>query len=155
MGLKETVFHGVAQLIVERPARKRTLEEWAQRLESTLGEIDARAAASTDDAWGAPQFGHIIGIERWGQSRLRVFLGAPLLQDEYDAYKPETGLTVSELREVMRATRAETVALARELAARQIPLDATVPHNDFGPLTARGWLSYLNDHATREATRIR
>ncbi|MGL4650942.1 MAG: DinB family protein, partial [Caldilineaceae bacterium] len=115
----------------------------------------ARAASSQVGAKGAAQFRHVIGIERWAQSRLRVLLGEPLRQDECDGYMPEASLGVAQLREVMRSTRSETVALARSLAAADVSLEATVPHNDFGPLTARGWLAYVNDHGTREAMRIR
>lgn len=30
----------------------------------------------------------------------------------------------------------------------------TVPHNDMGALTLRGWLAYLNGHAIRESGRL-
>lgn len=155
MGLKETIYHSLAQVIVERPGRKRSLDEWAQRLESTLAEIDARAAASKDPVKGAAQLRHVITVERWGQSRLRVLLGKPLRTDASDAYAPNPSLSMAQLREVMHTTRAVTVALVQALADAGVSLEATVPHNDYGPLTVRGWLAYLNDHATREASRIR
>lgn len=34
-------------------------------------------------------------------------------------------------------------------------MPATVDHNDFGPLSNRGWLAYINSHAGRESTRIK
>jgi len=36
-----------------------------------------------------------------------------------------------------------------------VPATAAVPHNDLGDLSARGWLFYLDNHSTREASRVR
>jgi hypothetical protein len=155
MGLRATFFHNVAQLIVERPGRKRSLAEWAARLEETLGPILAKAEGAGNPAAAGAALRHIIGIERWGQSRLAVFLGESLKQDEYDSYAPSASLDVAALRDELRSCRADTIDLARRIDTAGVSLEATVPHNDFGPLTARGWLAYLNDHASREAMRIR
>ena len=98
---------------------------------------------------------HIAGIERWGQSRLRVFVGAPFVRDEYDGYQPGTTLSLDEQRAFFRTTRQETIALAQTLAAAKIADTATVVHNDLGPLTARGWLCYLEMHARFEMKKLR
>ena len=155
MGLKENVFHGIAGLIIERPAKDKSYEQLAAELTKGGAAITARAAAAQDPAKAAATLRHITGIERWGQSRLRVFLGAPFVRDEYDGYQPGATLDLKGQIAAFDETRAETVALAHELQAANLALGATVTHNDFGPLSARGWLGYLNSHASRESTRIK
>ncbi len=154
MSLKQSFFHNSAQLLFERPGRKYTLAEWQARLARSLEPILARAAAPKNEEAAVRALRHVIGIERWGQSRMRQLLGAPALQDEYDGYMP-AALSAAALRDELAATRAETIDLAGQIAAAGVPLDATAPHNDFGPLTARAWLAYLNSHTTRETMRIR
>jgi hypothetical protein len=144
--------------MLENPGRKRTLPEWANALASSGAVIDARAATAGDSSAAgkaAATLRHVTGIEAWGQSRLRVFLGASLQNDEYDAYAPDADLDVAALRAVFAATRDTTVALVQQLAQASIPDTQTVLHNSFGPLTVRGWLAYLDSHATREASRIK
>jgi len=155
MGLRDAIFNNVAQLLLERPARKRSLGQWAQQLESSLPAIEQRAAATANAARAGKVLRHVIGIERWGQSRLRVLLGEPLQQDEYDDYQPDRSLSLDAMLDALRTTRAETVELVRSLEQAGVSLDATVPHNDMGPLTARGWLAYLDFHASAEAKKIR
>jgi hypothetical protein len=64
-------------------------------------------------------------------------------------------LTVEEQREFFRQTRAATVALVDQLAAAKLSDDARSLHNDYGPLSVRGWLSYLDMHANLESKKIR
>ena len=155
MGIKEAFFQGVANLIIERPAKNKSLEQWGDELTKTGAAIEERAAAATDSAKACSVLRHITGIERWGQNRLRVFLGAPYVRDEYDGYRTGEALDLKGQIAAFHETRAETVALVRRLQAAGSTLPATVAHNDFGPLTARGWLAYLDSHANREITRIR
>lgn len=155
MGLKEAFFQGVANLIIERPAKNRSLEQWRDQLTKSGAAIEQRAAAATDSAKGQNVLRHITGIERWGQNRLRVFLGAPYVRDQYDDYRPGETLDLKSQIAAFHETRAETVELVRRLEAAGSAMPATVEHNDFGPLSARGWLAYLDSHATRESTRIR
>jgi hypothetical protein len=98
---------------------------------------------------------HITGIERWSQNRLRCFLGTAYARDEYDSYQPGPALDLSGQIAAFQETRQETLALARQLQEAGVPDTATVAHNDFGPLTARGWLSYMTTHASRESTKIK
>jgi hypothetical protein len=155
MGLKEALFHGVANLIIERPAKTKTFDQLIAALEQSGVEIEQRAAAAADPAGAGATLRHITGIERWGQHRLRMFLGAPYQRDEYDSYQPGAGLELKGQIAAFHETRAETVELARKLADAHVPPSATVAHNDFGPLTARGWLAYLTSHASRESTRMK
>lgn len=154
MSLKASIYHRAAQLLFEWPGRNYTLDTWQQRLARSLEPILKRAAAPKNEERAVRALRHVIGIERWGQSRLRRLLGGPVINDEYDGYRPAVA-PVAALRDAMAATRAETIAVVRELAAAGVSLQATVEHNEFGPLTARGWLAYLNSHATRETLVIR
>lgn len=92
---------------------------------------------------------HVIGIERWGQQRLRVGLGAPFQLDEYDRYRPPFGISWNELQDLFQQTRQETLALATRLAEQGLA-EKTVLHNDFGELTINHWLCYLRIHARNE-----
>ena len=159
MGIKEAIFHGVAGLIIERPARNKSLEQWCGALTESGGAIEQRAAAAKDPFKAQDVLRHITGIERWSQSRLRVFLGAPYVRDEYDGYQPGAELDLKGQIAAFHETRAETVELAGQLQAASnaagSALPPTVEHNDFGPLSARGWLAYIDSHANREITRIK
>jgi hypothetical protein len=82
-------------------------------------------------------------------------LGAPPIHDEYDDYQPSANLTLAEQREFFRQTRTDTLALVDQLQAAGVGDDATAPHNDYGALTARGWLRYLDIHANLESKKFR
>ncbi|MEZ4731636.1 MAG: DinB family protein [Caldilineaceae bacterium] len=154
MAIVDLIRKPMINLFIERPGLKLSLAEWSQRLAKDGDAIDQRVAKSQ-----SPQAGttlrHITGIERWGQRRLQVALGEPPVQDEYDGYQPAADLDVTALREAFRATRETTVTLAQQLAAANLDPAFTISHNQFGPLSVRGWLSYLNTHANFESKRIR
>lgn len=141
--------------LIERPAARRSLADLADTLEQGASRLTARIAAAPDTPRNRDQLRHIIGLERWGQRRLRVALGEPPTRDEMDEYQPPAGASMGELREAFATTRRETVALARELAARGADPRQLIDHNQLGPLTARGWLAYLNTHAGLEGMRLR
>jgi hypothetical protein len=134
----------------ERRGRQRTLDEAARDLEDAGVRIDRHLAGKPDTPANREAIAHCVGIERWGQSRLRGGLGAPFVMDGHHGYRPDPTIGVAALRTAMAATRAETVALARELAAAGVDPAKTVPHNDLGDLTVAGWLAYLEQHAGRE-----
>lgn len=155
MGIRDAVRGVIAGMVIERPAAGKSYGEWRATLEKSGRAIDDRAASAKDPVAAQHLLRHVAGIERWGQSRLRVFLGAPFVRDEYDAYRPGEELSRDEQRAVFRATRAETIDLARQIEQAGVPATATVEHNQFGPLSARGWLRYLEMHASLEARRLR
>ncbi|MCX7792267.1 MAG: hypothetical protein N2378_16660 [Chloroflexaceae bacterium] len=142
-------------LFLERPARKRDYAYFAGRLEASGKELEARFAAAADSPENRRQLRHIVGLERWGQRRLRTALGEPPVQDEMDEYAPPRGQSLLDLRAAFTATRRETVVLVRQLEARGVPPDWIIPHNEFGPLTLRAWLRYLDLHASLEGKRIK
>jgi hypothetical protein len=155
MGFKEALFHGVATLIIERPAKSKSYDQLIAALEQSGTEIEQRAAAAKNVSAAQAVMRHLTGIERWSQNRLRCFLGTAYVRDEYDSYQPGAALDLRGQIAAFHETRQETVALARQLQAANLPDTATVAHNDFGPLTARGWLSYMTSHAARESTKIK
>lgn len=154
MAIAEWLMKPVVNLMVERPGRKVPLAAWAQKLAES-GEAISTRVATVQTPQAATTLRHITGIERWGQRRLQVALGEPLLQDEYDGYQPPAAADLATLRAEFSATRQATVALAQKLAAAGVGDQVKIRHNQFGPISVRGWLSYLNTHATFESKRIR
>ncbi len=98
---------------------------------------------------------HIIGIERWSQSRLRLFLGGELVMDEYDTYQPAADLDMAALTEQFVETRRVTVELAQKISDAGVTDDQTVLHNDMGDVSARTWLAYIRGHAQQESKRLK
>lgn len=136
------------RILIERTAARHTPGELLERLDRTGAVISERLGAAADTPGNRATAAHVIGIERWGQRRLRVALGEPLVRDEYDAYRPSEELDMAALAALFAETRQQTVALA-SLAA-QLPESVTAPHNDLGDLSVAGWLVYLEGHAERE-----
>ena len=153
MALADLLLKPIVGLFFVRPGRKRSLAEWAQKLAQDGETIVQRAAKQTPQAHATLR--HITGIERWGQRRLQVALGGPVLHDEYDAYQPDVNDDWATILDAFRTTRQATVLLAQQLAAAGISDQVLVPHNQFGPLPVRAWLSYLDTHANLESKRIR
>jgi hypothetical protein len=84
---------------------------------------------------------------------MRVALGEPLLQEEYNDYRPlETD--VPTLRAVFQATRQETVSLCKSLRMAGVDPETRILHNQFGEISLLGWLYYLIFHAGIESRRI-
>jgi hypothetical protein len=144
-------------LLLEGPGRRKSLTEWKQALAKSGETLVARAEKATgDETKTRNALNHIIGIERWAQRRLRVFSGEAPVRDEYDPYRPGTGLQVSDLIAAFRAAREETIALVETLAnIPEAERPETVEHNQHGPLSLYGWIRYLDMHASWEAKRIR
>lgn len=145
----------VAQML-ERPAARMSYTDLSQGLERGGLLLARRAARAADTDANRATLTHIIGIERWGQNRLRVALGQrELTRDEHHPYKPGAGASLRELQDLLSQTRAQTVDLARQLHAAPPQDDLTVEHNGLGPLTSKAWLRYLTQHADLESRRLR
>lgn len=150
MGLTEKAFDLLGDLLLERPAQGKTLAAFREEMEAAGREAQQRLAEAAGTPKNVETLRHIIGIERWGQRRLQVALGEPLVMDESDCYYPPPEAGWDQLRETFRETRRETVALAHRLDKADVGRDVTVPHNQWGDLTVYGWLNYLNGHANRD-----
>lgn len=147
---------GVAgHLFMERPGRRRDFGDHITRLETTANDIFERAQEAEPTDRNREWLAHLIGIERWGQRRLRVGFGEPFVAEEYDGYRPALDAPWAALVEQFQQTRSETVELARRYANNEGDPQSLIEHNDFGGLTPRGWLEYLRVHAAMTAKLIR
>jgi hypothetical protein len=137
--------------MAERHARGRDLGQLATELAAAGRAMNERLAGLPDTPAHRAALAHWIGIERWGQRRLRVALGEPLLDDGHHPYKPDESAGVEALGRAFAAARTDTVALARRLRDAGIEPSTTVRHNDLGDLTVLGWLAYLLQHPEQES----
>ena len=144
----------IVGLLIERPASKLTLAQLAASLETTGQQIEQRIAEAGDSPSNRKKAYHVIGIERWGQRRLRVALGEELIMDRYHGYRPAPELEWQELGAAFHAARQDTIALVEQIETAGA--DAVlVPHNNLGDLSVRGWLRYLDKHAGLEGKGIK
>jgi hypothetical protein len=151
MSLMGKVLH----MVIELQARNKSLNQLTRVLSQSGDRVASRLAGAANTPTNRELAAHLIGIERWGQRRLRVLLGEPLVIDEYDGYRPADSKGIPALVSTFRTTRADTLGLVTRLQSARVAPTATVPHNDMGDLTVRGWLSYLETHAAREASRLK
>lgn len=153
---KDDVKGFLAARVLEAPAARSSYRELQQALERAGAALAARADRAGDTPGNRETLAHIIGIERWGQERLRAALGertAP--EDTYRPYRPADGATLPELRVQLSETRARTVDLVRQLHLNPPEDTLTVNHNGLGPLTVKAWVRYLTGHADLESRRLR
>ncbi len=154
MGIKERFLGLATYLLLERPVRALSLAGFAVAFGESGKRISMHLESTTDNTANRQKLSHIIGIERWGQRRLKVALGEPSLEDEYNTYRPDPQSTWSELCVDFQTTRQTTVDLIRQLDQADVPVTTKILHNHFGPLSSRAWLRYLNLHANLESKRI-
>lgn len=140
----------VLRAVVERQARNSTLAELIAKLEASRSVVTERFDGAADTPRNREQMAHIIGIERWGERRLRVALGESPLADEYNGYRPDTSERLETLRAAWQQTQRQTVATARALEQADGG-SRTALHNEMGEVSMRGWFAYLDGHATRES----
>ncbi|RJF71477.1 DinB family protein [Deinococcus cavernae] len=142
--------------VLERPAGRSSFTDLGQNLERGGVHLAQRAEKASDTPENREVLMHIIGIERWGQNRIRVALKQrPFEKDDYHAYRPPAGTSLPQLRNLLSQTRSGTVDLARQLHKSPPDDDFVVEHNGLGPLTAKGWLRYLTQHADLESRKLK
>src|SRR5690625_2010558 len=139
MSLIQRLIGAALRPHVRRKARGNSLDELIGSLEEFGRSLDERIARAPDTANNREAVNHWVGIERWSLSRIRVAQGAPFELDSYHGYREPEDATLEELREAMRKTRAETLALARELQGEGFDRELTIRHNDLGELTVLEW----------------
>ena len=137
--------------MAERHARGKGIDDLAAELDVSGRDLDARIAGKPDRPGNREAVAHWVGIERWGQRRLRVALGEPFVQDAHHPYRPDEEEGLDALRRAFVETRADTVALAHRLREAEVDPATTVRHNDLGDLTITGWLAYLLQHPEQES----
>ncbi|RMH00379.1 MAG: hypothetical protein D6706_04080 [Chloroflexi bacterium] len=153
--LVERLFWVAGQAVLDWPVRGETAESLARMLQRSGEQIIAHAQKVADTPFNRRVLSHIVGIERWGQSRLQVALGAPLVMDEYNGYRPPRERTLPALISDFEETRSKTIALIDELAQENVSFDFTIPHNSYGLLSVRAWLRYLEMHARLESRKMK
>ena len=137
---------------------------WQSRNKS-LNELISQSEASGKTIWddlkdksdtpaNREKLRHIIGIERWGQRRLKTLLGEPPLTDEYNGYQPAESLDFKALRAEFKSTRAETAKLLRTLQKKGLAKTGQAYHNSMGEIPITVWAGYLTMHANMEYKRI-
>lgn len=145
----------VTNILLERPGKKLTMSAWGEKLTASGEDLGKKLDNSGDSQRNRQVLSHIIGIEQWGQSRLRVAFGEPFKEEEYDTYRPSRNRSWEQLKTEFRITRRKTVALAEELDNKQVNQFTKVKHNQYGEITLGAWLRYLHMHANLEAKRIK
>jgi hypothetical protein len=155
MALRETVLKLVAPLFIENPAQKQSFAQLTLRLEQSQTVIANRinGVKARNLERHRATLRHIIGIERWGTSRLKVALGEAFKPDGQKDYHPDPNTDFAALLEDFNSTRLETLRVAK--LVEQQNKDAKIEHNGFGPLSMKGWLGYLNVHAEIESRKLR
>jgi hypothetical protein len=142
-------------VLMEWPVQGKNLADLAQTLQTAGEKLKQKVAAAPDTETNRQTLSHIIGIERWGQKRLKVALGEPLTTEEYDQYRPGRDTSWADLQQQFAQTRQESVTLVQQLQQAQVDPGRKIKHNGYGDLTVRGWLRYLTFHANAESWRIR
>lgn len=146
------IFVALRWLLFERPASGKSLTKHTQELHKTRDVMLERYQQADDTADNHRVMTHVIGIERWAQSRIRVVLGEALRDDEYDDYRPAQETTWDELQAMLEDTRAKSIQLADSLEPAM--LSQRVPHNAFGQMTIGAWLYYIYGHGNLETKRL-
>ena len=142
----------ILKTFIIKGAKKHSTESLIKELELSKTQILSRISNSADIDKNINLIRHIIGIEKWGQNRLKMLLGSNFKIDEYDSYQPNK-TNILTLAQKFESTRKETLDLAHKI--KEIKTSKTSPHNDFGDLNATEWLFYLNSHAQRESQRLK
>lgn len=140
-------------IFLELPARVIGMEGLLNHLENSRLAFQKRMQSLSGRPNNQKILAHIIGIERWGQRRIRVALGELQIDDEYDPYLPPEQ-DWQFLQEAFLTTRQATIGLGKSLRMAGIDPHMRIQHNQFGAISVLGWLYYLNLHARIESFRF-
>ena len=155
MSISSFLLHNIAGLMFERPTRGLTAAVILQRLEQSQVDFDQHLQQYAETPKNRALLGHIIGVERWAQARLRQCISGPTAPDESDVYVPAPDVSFAELVADAHRTRSDSVALLGELIDAGVPLTRTIVHNQFGALTVAAWSHYIAKHSMLEAKKMR
>ena len=149
------IIGGLLRPVLERQVRGRLVQELTSSLERSGKKVAERLGRAPDTPHNREVVSHIVGIERWGQRRLRVALGEPPVSDSYRGYRLPEVSDLGALQSAFEDTRQDTIALARALDMAKIHPTTKLRHNDLGELNVKGWLAYLEGHARRESSKVK
>jgi hypothetical protein len=150
MTFKDSIAQLITWVFLENPSKGKTFAQLRATLEQSRQQIQSRLVASQAN----PELlRHIVTIEKWGQNRLRSSLKeVPFEMDRSSKYAPDATLGWPELRLEFDRTRQVTLELMDRLERGQ---PDKLVHNQFGPMSAKAWLWYLNLHANIELRKLR
>ena len=154
MTLSQRILHFGGWLFFERPWRSIDYATLHDLLEQSGATVVTGIHHANDTATNRDLIRHIIGIECWAQQRLNSLVNGQAYSAEYDALKPATTLTLTELADLMASTRAQSCAILQQLQQSGIALAQTVPHNQFGALSIIAWNRYIASHALIELKKL-
>lgn len=142
------------RILVEWPGRRKGIQQLTRELEANGASEAEQIGQFEDTGENRAIVRHVICIERWGQRRIEVLFGEPLVMDESDEYLPPQDTPLAELLRIFKQTRARTLKLGRRMQEDESVQSAASPHNDFGPLSGAGWLFYLRYHSGKELANL-
>jgi DinB superfamily len=152
MAFKDSIAQLIAGLFLENPAKSKSFAQLRSALESSGIQMQARLESGKANS---ELLRHIIQIESWGHSRLRSSLGeVPFVLDGSSEYAPDAAFGWDELKAEFFRVRQETLEITRRLELANLS-PGPVVHNQFGLLSVKGWLRYLNVHASMELRKLR
>ncbi|MDO4262594.1 MAG: DinB family protein [Deinococcus sp.] len=152
---KEELKDLAVRRLIEQPAEGQSFLSLEEGLQRSGERVAARATSAADTERNRELLRHIIGIERWGRARVQsAVLHRPWVMDGHQDYKPPKDKSMTELAQILAEQRRRTATLAHSLHESPPRLNDKVVHNEFGPLSVRGWLRYLQLHAELESRKL-
>jgi len=154
-GMMANIMHRIfIKLMFERPAKTKTYQQYKHQFEqstATILELIGKADDTEKSRW---ELTHVIGMECWMQSRMKVGLGEPFIQEEYDGYRPSQDTSWQDLRQMFVETRQTSCDICVACAEKNVDGSQKVAHNQFGDLSVRGWMEYALFHSKGHAGRM-
>ncbi len=144
----------LAYVLFELPTRKKNATQLAQALKKSGQTIIAHLNGVEGNLRQEEVLRTMIGIERWGQRRLKVAMGGQLVEDTYEAYLPSHSRAWRHLLDDFSEERQDTVELAKDIDMDG-DLDTKIPHHDWGPLSPLAWIKYIEKQTGFECRKIR
>ncbi|WP_188999008.1 hypothetical protein [Deinococcus roseus] len=146
-------YHIFGSGFIDFTGSKKDPSQLLKALEDTQTQLSRKFRELPDTPENRKQLGHILAIERWGTNKLKVFNGGELLNDSSQEYYPSEEDSMESLMNQFTETRQETIKVGQEAIANAD--QQKVEHDQFGPLSAAGWIQYLNYHAFLEAYKFK
>lgn len=150
-----SLLGSVIRFFLELQVANRSYDQVAQQLQSSQKSVSDRIFNASEKHNNHKLARHIVGMERWGQHRLRCALGEPLVMDDVDGYILKESHSGGHIAQDFDIARRETLALVQVLSSTAGIEKQKVHHNELGPLSVKGWLMYLNAHAEIESKKLR
>lgn len=148
------IYKPAVWFLLGRKLGNKDYQDYRQLFEASSEKILGIIHNATQDDKGHRQLTHLIGMERWMCSRIRVALGEPFVDEEYDVYRPPKEANWAYLEQAFMETRKESCELCDALTENKVDDSGQIEHNQFGMLSVKTWLEYLLYHGDSHAGRI-